>query len=191
MIYSEKVMEHFQNPRNVGVMQDADGVGKVGNPVCGDVMSFYIKVKDNRIDDVKFQTFGCGAAIAVSSMVSEMAMGKTIEEVLKITNRTVAKELGGLPKNKLHCSNLGADALHKAIENYKERQRAEAEKKKAKAKSVDKEKFYCPYCEGPLEGLEDYCTKCEIELEECPECGEPVKKGEEKCPHCGATKVRV
>jgi len=191
MIYSEKVMEHFQNPRNVGVMQDADGVGKVGNPVCGDVMSFYIKVKDNRIEDVKFQTFGCGAAIAVSSMVSEMAMGKTIEEVLKITNRTVAKELGGLPKNKLHCSNLGADALHKAIENYKERQRAEAEKKKAKAKSVDKEKFYCPYCEGPLEGLEDYCTKCEIELEECPECGEPVKKGEEKCPHCGATKVRV
>ncbi len=191
MIYSEKVMEHFQNPRNVGVMQDADGVGKVGNPVCGDVMSFYIKVKDNRIDDVKFQTFGCGAAIAVSSMVSEMAMGKTIEEVLKITNRTVAKELGGLPKNKLHCSNLGADALHKAIENYKERQRAEAEKKEAKAKSVDKEKFYCPYCEGPLEGLEDYCTKCEIELEECPECGEPVKKGEEKCPHCGATKVRV
>jgi len=122
MIYSEKVMEHFQNPRNVGVLKDADGVGKVGNPVCGDMMSFYIKVKDNRIEDVKFQTFGCGAAIAVSSMVSEMAMGKTIEEVLKITNRTVAEELGGLPKNKLHCSNLGADALHKAIENYKERQ---------------------------------------------------------------------
>ena len=191
MIYSEKVMEHFQNPRNVGVLKDADGVGKVGNPVCGDMMSFYIKVKDNRIEDVKFQTFGCGAAIAVSSMVSEMAMGKTIEEVLKITNRTVAEELGGLPKNKLHCSNLGADALHKAIENYKERQRAEAEKKEAKTKSVDKEKFYCPYCEGPLEGLEDYCKQCEVELEECPECGEPVKKGEEKCPHCGATKVRV
>ena len=191
MIYSEKVMEHFQNPRNVGVMQDADGVGQVGNPVCGDVMSFYIKVKDNRIEDVKFQTFGCGAAIAVSSMVSEMAMGKTIEEVLKITNKNVAEELGGLPKNKLHCSNLGADALHKAIENYQESQKAEVEKKEAKAKSVDKEKCCCPYCEGSLEGLEDYCKQCEIELEECPECGEPVKKGEEKCLHCGATKVRV
>lgn len=191
MIYSDKVMEHFQNPRNVGVLKDADGVGKVGNPVCGDMMSFYIKVKDNRIEDIKFQTFGCGAAIAVSSMVSEMAMGKTVEEVLKITNKSVAEELGGLPKNKLHCSNLGADALHKAIENYRESQKAEVEKKEDMAKSVDKEKCYCPYCEGPLEGLEDSCKQCEIELEECPECGEPIKKGEEKCLHCGATKVRV
>ncbi len=191
MIYSEKVMEHFQNPRNVGVIEDADGVGQVGNPVCGDMMSFYIKVKDNRIEDVKFQTFGCGAAIAVSSMVSEMAMGKTIEDALKITNKSVAEELGGLPKNKLHCSNLGADALHKAIENYKEKRKAKAEKKEAQAISVDKEKCYCPYCEGPLEGMEDYCTRCELELEECPECGEPVKKGEEKCPHCGGTKVRI
>ncbi len=191
MIYSDKVMEHFQNPRNVGVLKDADGVGKVGNPVCGDMMSFSIKVKDNRIEDVKFQTFGCGAAIAVSSMVSEMAMGKTIEEALKITNKSVAEELGGLPKNKLHCSNLGADALHKAIDNYKEKQQAKVEKKEAMAKSVDKEKCYCPYCEGPLEGLEDSCKQCEIELEECPDCGESVKKGEEKCLHCGATKVRV
>ncbi len=188
MIYSEKVMEHFQNPRNVGVIQDADGVGEVGNPVCGDMMTFYIKVKDNRLEDVKFQTFGCGAAIAVSSMVSEMAKGKTIEEALKITNKTVAEELGGLPKNKLHCSNLGADALHKAIENYRERQKA---KKKAPNKSVEAEKCYCPYCDGPIEGLEDYCQKCQIELEACPECGKPSKKGEEKCPHCGATKVSV
>ncbi|MCP2520552.1 Fe-S cluster assembly scaffold protein NifU [SCandidatus Aminicenantes bacterium Aminicenantia_JdfR_composite] len=118
MQYSEKVMEHFLNPRNVGKIEDADGIGEVGNPVCGDMMTFYIKVKDNRIIDVKFQTFGCGAAIAVSSIVSEMAKGKTIEEALKITNKKVAEELGGLPKNKLHCSNLGADALHKAIEDY-------------------------------------------------------------------------
>ena len=118
MQYSEKVTDHFLNPRNVGKIEDADGIGEVGNPVCGDMMTFYIKVKDNRIVDVKFQTFGCGAAIAVSSMVSEMAKGKTIEEALKITNRKVAEELGGLPKNKLHCSNLGADALHKAIEDY-------------------------------------------------------------------------
>jgi nitrogen fixation NifU-like protein len=118
-IYSEKVMEHFMNPRNVGEIEDADGIGEVGNPVCGDVMAFYIKVKDNRIADVKFKTFGCGAAIAVSSIVSEMAMGKTLEEVMKITPQTVADELEGLPKNKFHCSNLGAQALHKAIKDYR------------------------------------------------------------------------
>jgi len=111
-------MEHFRNPRNVGEIENADGIGEVGNPVCGDMMTFYIKVDNNRLTDVKFKTFGCGAAIAVSSMVSEMAKGKTLEEALKITNQMVAQELGGLPSNKLHCSNLGADALHKAIENY-------------------------------------------------------------------------
>jgi len=120
--YSEKVMDHFQNPRNVGEIKDADGTGEIGNPVCGDMMSFYIKVKNNIIEDVKFKTFGCGAAIAVSSMVSEMAKGKTLDEALQITNASVAKELGGLPANKMHCSNLGADALHKAIEDYKKRQ---------------------------------------------------------------------
>ena len=121
MMYSEKVMDHFANPRNVGEIKDASGVGEVGNPVCGDMMKFYIKVENNIIKDVKFKTFGCGAAIAVSSMVSEMAMGKTIEEALALTNEAVAKELGGLPPNKMHCSNLGADALHKAIEDYKQK----------------------------------------------------------------------
>jgi nitrogen fixation NifU-like protein len=111
-------MEHFQHPRNVGEIPDADGIGEVGNPVCGDMMTFYIKVENNQIVDVKFKTFGCGAAIAVSSMVSEMAKGKTIEDALKITNELVAQELGGLPPNKMHCSNLGADALHRAIEDY-------------------------------------------------------------------------
>ena len=119
--YSEKVMDHFANPRNVGEIKDASGVGEVGNPVCGDMMKFYIKVENNIIKDVKFKTFGCGAAIAVSSMVSEMAIGKTIEEALALTNEAVAKELGGLPPNKMHCSNLGADALHKAIEDYKQK----------------------------------------------------------------------
>ena len=116
-------MDHFANPRNVGEIKDASGVGEVGNPVCGDMMKFYIKVENNIIKDVKFKTFGCGAAIAVSSMVSEMAMGKTIEEALALTNEAVAKELGGLPPNKMHCSNLGADALHKAIEDYKNKNR--------------------------------------------------------------------
>ncbi len=120
--YSEKVMDHFQNPRNVGEIKEADGMGEIGNPVCGDMMSFYIKVKDNIIEDVKFKTFGCGAAIAVSSMVSEMAKGKTLDEAMLITNASVAKELGGLPANKMHCSNLGADALHKAIEDYRKKQ---------------------------------------------------------------------
>ncbi len=119
--YSKKVMDHFSAPRNVGEIKDADGIGEIGNPTCGDMMTFYIKVKDNVIEDVKFKTFGCGAAIAVSSMVSEMAKGKTIDEVLKITNKDVARELDGLPKNKLHCSNLGADALHKAVEDYQKK----------------------------------------------------------------------
>ncbi len=120
--YSEKVMDHFKSPRNVGEVAEPDGVGEVGNPVCGDMMKFTIKVKDNRLEDVKFLTFGCGAAIAVSSMVAEMAMGKTLEEDLKITNKDVAKALDGLPGNKMHCSNLGADALHKAIEDYQAKQ---------------------------------------------------------------------
>ncbi len=119
--YSEKVMDHFAAPRNVGEIKDADGKGEIGNPVCGDMMTFYIKVKDDIIEDVKFKTFGCGAAIAVSSMVSEMAKGKTLDEAVKITNDDVAQELGGLPKNKMHCSNLGADALHAAIEDYRKK----------------------------------------------------------------------
>ena len=121
-MYNEKVIEHFKNPRNVGEIEDADGVGEVGNPVCGDIMTFYIKVEDNKLIDVKYKTFGCVAAIAVSSMVSEMAIGKTIDEVLEITNKMVAEALGGLPPNKYHCSNLGADALKAAIEDYKKKE---------------------------------------------------------------------
>ncbi|SNQ61345.1 Fe-S cluster assembly scaffold protein NifU [Candidatus Methanoperedens nitratireducens] len=119
--YSEKVMEHFANPRNVGEIKDADGIGKVGNPVCGDLMWIYIKVKDNRLEDVKFKTFGCGAAIATSSMVTEMAKGKTLEEALKITRNDVAEALDGLPPVKMHCSNLAADGLHAAIKDYLEK----------------------------------------------------------------------
>lgn len=119
--YNEKVMQHFMSPHNVGEIKDADGIGKVGNPVCGDMMTFYIKVKDEKLEDVKFKTFGCGAAIAVSSMVSDIAKGKTLDEALKITNKDVANELGGLPKNKMHCSNLGADALHAAIRDYRKK----------------------------------------------------------------------
>ena len=129
-IYNEKVMDHFTNPRNVGEIENADGVGEVGNPVCGDMMTFYIKVKDNLLDDVKFKTFGCGAAIAVSSITSEMAMGKTLEEAMKITPRSVADELEGLPKNKFHCSNLGAQALQAAIKDYlSKKKKAEGGKK--------------------------------------------------------------
>jgi len=117
-VYSEKVMQHFMNPHNVGEIEDADGVGEIGNPVCGDMMTFYIKVKDNRIEDVKYKTFGCGAAIAVSSMVSDMVKGKTLQEALTVTPDMVAGELEGLPKNKMHCSNLGSQALRKAIRNY-------------------------------------------------------------------------
>jgi nitrogen fixation NifU-like protein len=118
-MYSEKVMDHFMNPRNVGEIKEADGVGTVGNPVCGDMMTFYIKVNGDRLEDIKFKTFGCGAAIAVSSMISEMAKGKSLDEAMSISNKDVATELDGLPSNKMHCSNLGADALHKAIEDYR------------------------------------------------------------------------
>ena len=128
-VYSDKVMEHFMNPRNVGEIENPDGVGEEGNPVCGDVMVFYIKVKDNHLEDVKFKTFGCGAAIAVSSIVSEMAIGKTLKEAMKITPRTVANELEGLPQNKLHCSNLGAQALHKAIKDYLSKKKKKGEGK--------------------------------------------------------------
>jgi nitrogen fixation NifU-like protein len=120
-MYSEKVMDHFRNPRNVGEIEDADGIGEEGNPQCGDIMKIFIKVKEDVIEDIKFQTFGCGSAIATSSMVTEMVMGKTIDEAEKVTNKAVAEALDGLPPLKMHCSNLAADALHSAIKDYREK----------------------------------------------------------------------
>jgi len=116
--YSDKVMDHFMHPRNVGEMPDADGVGQVGNPVCGDIMNMYIKVKDNIITDVKFKTFGCGAAIATSSIATEMIKGKTIEEALALTNNAVAEALGGLPRVKMHCSVLAEQAVRSAVDDF-------------------------------------------------------------------------
>jgi len=127
-VYSEKVMEHFANPHNVGEIPNADGIGKVGNPQCGDVMWLYIKVKDNIITDIKFKTFGCGAAIATSSMITELARGKTLEEAKKISRQDVADSLDGLPPTKMHCSNLASDALREAIKDYEAKQ---AKKKNA------------------------------------------------------------
>ncbi len=208
MIYSDKVMDHFSNPRNVGTLPDADGVGQVGNPVCGDMMTFYIKVKDGKLSEVKFQTFGCGAAIAVSSMVSEMALGKTLEEAMAISNEMVAEELGGLPKNKMHCSNLGADALHLAIQNYKARladpkapavttdggadhdhghEAEEGECATSGGRAEDAtDASGCPYCEGPVEGMEKLCTSCGVDLVECPACKLYTDKAKSVCTHCGA-----
>lgn len=120
-MYSEKVMEYFMNPKNIGEIENPDGVGEVGNPRCGDIMRITIKVEDDRITDVKFKTFGCVAAIATSSMITEMAKGKTIEEALQLTNESVAEALDGLPPVKMHCSNLAADALHAAIRDYQQR----------------------------------------------------------------------
>ncbi len=122
-MYSEKVMDHFQNPRNVGKLESPDGVAKEGNPICGDVMELAIMVKDNRIEEAKFQTFGCCAAIATSSMITEMVKGKTLEEAEQISKKAVAEALDGLPPAKMHCSNLAADALHGAIQDYKEKQK--------------------------------------------------------------------
>ena len=121
--YTKKVKDHFFNPRNVGEIKDADGVGTVGNPSCGDIMTIYIKVKDEKIEDIKFKTYGCAAAIASTSIATEMVKGKTLEEAEKLTRDDVAKELGGLPAIKMHCSNLAADALHKAIEKYRSKKK--------------------------------------------------------------------
>jgi nitrogen fixation NifU-like protein len=168
MAYSEIVMDHFKNPRNVGEIPDADGVGEVGNPVCGDMMNVYIKVKDNVIADVKFKTFGCGAAIAVSSMITTLAKGKTLEEAMKITNKDVAEALGGLPKNKLHCSNLGADALHAAIKNYLDRKAGKvpdlAKDREEHIKGSGGEGCYCPYCHKETLEEAPFCLFCGSEI---------------------------
>ncbi len=119
--YSNKVMDHFMNPRNVGEIPDADGVGQVGNPVCGDIMKMYLKIENNVITDVKFKTFGCGAAVATSSMATELIKGKTVEEALEITNKAVAEALDGLPPIKMHCSNLAEQAIKAAIDDYKKK----------------------------------------------------------------------
>jgi nitrogen fixation NifU-like protein len=121
--YSKKVMDHFMNPRNVGIIDKPDGYGKVGNPVCGDLMEIFIRVKNDIITDIKFKTFGCGSAIATSSMVTELAKGKHVDEAIKITRNDVADELEGLPPQKMHCSNLAADALQEAIKDYKKKKK--------------------------------------------------------------------
>lgn len=121
--YNPKVINHFTNPRNMGAIEDPDGVGEVGNLRCGDIMRIYIKVKDNRVDQIKFETLGCAAAVASSSMITEMVKGKTLKEALKISNQEVAEKLGGLPPRKLHCSNLAADAVKAAIKDYQQRQK--------------------------------------------------------------------
>ena len=120
-LYSEKVMDHFRNPRNVGVIENADGVGEVGNPVCGDIMKIYLKIRDDTIDDVKFETFGCGSAIASSSMATELIKGKPISDALQLTNKAVTEALGGLPAHKLHCSVLAEEAIKAALQDYYEK----------------------------------------------------------------------
>jgi len=166
-MYSSTVMDHFKSPRNVGEIQDANGIGEVGNPLCGDMMTIYLKIKEERIDDIKFKTFGCGAAIAVSSMLTEMAKGKSLDEARKITNKDVAEALEGLPKNKLHCSNLGADALQKAIKNYEDRKagRAVPEQKRVEFPVISHahshgDKCYCPYCNVEVTEAEGVCKSC-------------------------------
>lgn len=169
-MYNEVVMDHFKNPRNVGEIKDADGVGEVGNPLCGDMMTIYIKVKDEHIDDIKFKTFGCGSAIAVSSMLTEIATGKPIDEAKKITNKDVANALEGLPKNKLHCSNLGADALHMAIQDYEDKKYGRTRKEETQEKEVHLhmagEKCYCPYCDVELDERTTFCEACQRNLDE-------------------------
>ena len=169
MMYSKTVMDHFRNPRNVGVIENANGVGEVGNPLCGDIMTIYLDIQDDIIKDIKFQTFGCGSAIAVSSMLTELAKGKTIEEASQITNKDVAEALEGLPKNKLHCSNLGADALQMALKDYQARKegkvRPESERAEVHEHAKDGE-CYCPYCDIEIKEGTTFCEACHSNLEE-------------------------
>ncbi|MBU2488838.1 MAG: Fe-S cluster assembly scaffold protein NifU [Proteobacteria bacterium] len=169
-MYSKKVMDHFRGPRNVGTMEDADGVGELGNPLCGDMMTIYIKVEDDRIADIKFQTFGCGAAIAVSSMLTEIARGKTLEEAKKITNKDVAAALEGLPKNKLHCSNLGADALQLAIRDYEAKKSGKPREQMPPDphEHNHEEKCYCPYCDTEVPEGQTFCKNCAFSDDEAP-----------------------
>ena len=166
-MYSKTVMDHFRKPRNVGTIENPDGVGEVGNPLCGDMMTIHLRIKDDRIDDIKFQTFGCGAAIAVSSMLTELAKGKTLEEARKITNKDVANALEGLPKNKLHCSNLGADALQLAIKNYEDRKSGAVRVEPArqeKHEHGEAGKCYCPYCDSQISEEEAVCPSCHLNV---------------------------
>lgn len=169
MMYSKTVMDHFRNPRNVGVIDGANGVGEVGNPLCGDIMTIYLKIEKDRIQDIKFQTFGCGSAIAVSSMLTEIAKGKTLSEAKSITNKDVAQALEGLPKNKLHCSNLGADALQMAIKNYEDGVAGITrpdEARKDVHRHTKGDKCYCPYCDVEIDEEDTFCEACQSNLEE-------------------------
>ncbi|GMQ79743.1 MAG: Fe-S cluster assembly scaffold protein NifU [Thermodesulfobacteriota bacterium] len=160
-MYSEKVIEHFSNPKNAGVIEDADGIGEVGNPVCGDMMTFYIKVKDEKLADVKFQTFGCVAAIAVSSIVSEMAKGKTLKEAKSITKKAAAEALDGLPKEKMHCSNLGAEALAEAIKDYEEKKYGKPKPDKIPSKQKQpKMHVQCGRCGVQNPTTANFCMNC-------------------------------
>jgi nitrogen fixation NifU-like protein len=167
VMYSKTVMEHFKTPKNVGVLDDADGVGELGNPLCGDMMTIYLKIEEEHIKDIRFQTFGCGAAIAVSSMLTEIAKGKSLDEAKQITNKDVAEALEGLPKNKLHCSNLGADALQMAIKDYEDRK---AGKPKVESEAAPKpeeshsEKCYCPYCDTEIPEGNTFCQGCTLDV---------------------------
>lgn len=162
-MYSSTVMDHFKSPRNVGEIENPDGVGEVGNPLCGDMMTIFLKIEDDTIKDIKFKTFGCGAAIAVSSMLTEMAKGKTLAEAKKITNKSVAEALEGLPKNKLHCSNLGADALHLAIQDYEDKKAGIVRPKPKREEKHEHEeggKCTCPYCNKEVTEEDLFCVGC-------------------------------
>ncbi|MDZ4165196.1 MAG: iron-sulfur cluster assembly scaffold protein [Smithellaceae bacterium] len=163
MQYSHKVMEHLKNPRNMGKMENPDGVGEGGNPVCGDMITITIRVKEDIIDEIRFETRGCGAAIAVSSMVADLAKGKTIAEAMNITGKLVAEELGGLPKNDLHCSNLGVDTLHLAIRDYLDRKEGRIRRRKEEKLeqiTANTECCCCPYCDAEFPKDAAICVRC-------------------------------
>ena len=189
-----KLIEHFENPRNLGEMEKPDGIGVVGNPVCGDLMTFSIRVKDGRLAEIKFQAFGCGAAVAVSSFLSEAAQGMTLARAKALKVEDLLDDLQGLPENRIHCTFQGLDALRMAIEDYEERSRGKRERGKRLDITVGLESHAghkhpvgcrCPYCDVALSGDEHFCQPCGREFQFCSHCGQALPLETQTCIACG------
>jgi nitrogen fixation NifU-like protein len=196
---NKKLIEHFENPRHLGEIENPDGVGVVGNLVCGDLMTFYIRVLDDRLQEVKFQAFGCGAATAVSSYIADTVQGRTLAEAKALKIESLFEDLRGLPENRIHCAFQGLDALNMAIEDYEERRRGKRERGKrmeiregleSHPDHVHPVGCCCPYCNAALLGDEHYCEPCGKEFQYCKHCGQALPLEAETCLACG-TKLRA
>lgn len=193
-VSNQTLIEHFENPRHMGSLDRADGIGVVGNVVCGDLMTFYIQVREDKLAEVKFQAFGCGAAIAISSYIATAVQGKSLAEAKALRIEDLLEDLKGLPENRIHCTFQGLDALRMAIEDYEERQRGKHDRGKRMEIRAGLESHAghrhpvgcrCPYCDRSLLGDEHYCEPCGKEFQYCPRCGQAMALEADTCLACG------